>query len=319
MSRRRRRHSIDEARPQLPDRAVRGRGAVAAFAVAACGLALGGCRTQVWPGPMPAAVEPLPGGLETVAEGLDEVVVTRLSDPVRVRPAGTVGSVPLPYVDKRRRLRGGSTVHLAAGGRAEIAWPGEGLLIQLFDAGHLRVGVRERGEPAAILYRPTRAVAELPAGTRLRVQDAVDVVAPEAARVGPLRFERTLGGILRLFNNGATEVQLDFGDERVALGASQSIDLVEIDRTAADARAARRGLDQSLPLGDGTVLRWSGPLSFAARARSVWMAAGESPSVLDAGGSLWHLEPGSGVQFSADPSLPLLTEQNRAEREASQP
>lgn len=277
-----------------------------AAALALCTAALTSCRTQVWPGPMPPVVDPLPGGLETVEEGLDEVIVTRLSDPVRVRPAGSVGSIPLPYVDKRRRLRGGSTVHLAAGGRVEVAWPGEGLLVQLFDAGHLRVGVRERGEPAAILYRPTRAVAELPGGTRLRIEDACEIVAPDGGRVGPLRLERTLGGILRLFNNGATAAQLDFGDERLVLGPSQSIDLAEIDAIAGRARAARRTLASQLPLGDGTVLRWSGPVTFGARADSVWMAAGAEPASLDAGGSLWHLEPGSGVQFGTDPSLPLV-------------
>lgn len=274
-------------------------------AALALALALSACRTQIWPGPMPGTSDPLPPGLAGIGPGLDEVVVTRLSDPVAVRPAGTVGIVPLPYVAKRRRLLGGSSIHLSAGGRVEVAWPGEGLIVHLFDAGHLRVGVRERGEPALYLDRPTRATFELPGGTRVAIVDACEIVVPEGPPAGPLRLERGLNGTLRLFNNGAAPIELDMGDARLSLGASQSLDLVEIDPRAGRARRGRGILSQRLPLGDGTVLRWEGPLALSARAGSVWLGSGAGAVELDAAGSLWHLPAGGGVQLTTDPSFAL--------------
>lgn len=266
------------------------------------------CKHQVWPGPMEPAVTPLPPGIEAIRPGLDEVLVTRLADPVRYRPAGTVGSIPFTYVDKRRRLAAGSSIHVATGGRAEIGWPGETLIVQLFDSGHARVGVRERGEPAAILFRPTRARLDLPPGTRIRIEDVCDVTAPKGSRVGPLWLERTLAGPLRLFNNGATEALLDFGDTRVELGPSQSIDLVEIDRAAVGARQKRSELDRSLPLPDGDELRWRGPLELGLRGTGVLLSASGGSVDIDALGSLWHLETGSSVQVLDDPSEPFSSD-----------
>ncbi|QDU84914.1 hypothetical protein Pla163_20330 [Planctomycetes bacterium Pla163] len=281
---------------------------LAAPILAALALVCAGCKHQVWPGPMEPVVTPLPDGLESIRPGLDEVLVTRLADPVRYRPAGTVGSIPFTYVDKRRRLAAGSSIHVATGGRAEIAWPGETLIVQVFDSGHVRVGVRERGEPAAILFRPTRARLDLPPGTRIRIEDVCDLLAPEGLRVGPLLLERTLAGPLRLFNNGATEARLDFGDTRLELGPSQSIDLVEIDRVAVDARAAREGLDRSLPLPDGDELRWRGPLELGLRGSGVLLSASGGPIDVDALGSLWHLEAGSSVHVLDDPSEPFAND-----------
>jgi hypothetical protein len=252
---------------------------------------------------MPAALDPLPPGVEVVEPGLDEVFVTRLSDPVRVRPAGRVGAVPFAHGEKRRRVSSGSTVHAAAGGRVEVAWPGEGLLVQMFDGGSLRIGVRERGEPAGLVHRLEKLRLELPVGTRLRLVDHGDLVAREGA-CGPLWLERIGDDLVRLFNNGDTPLLVEVGSATVELRPSQSIDLPEVGDAVLDAHRERGELARAIVRPDGQALRWDGELAIAPESGGVALAGRAAPVRFAAFGSLWELEPGERVVLFDDPSAP---------------
>ncbi len=248
-----------------------------------------------------AAAEPLDAGVETVAAGLDEVLVTRLADPVRVRPAETLGAVPLSWTDKRRRMSSGSSVHVGAGGRVEVTWPGETLLAQVFDGGALRIGRRELGEPSFYLHRPVRARIALPPGSVVRLVDHADLVAAGEA-VGPLWIERTYDDVVRVFNNGDAALQLDVGGASVLLAPSQSVDLPEVGDAALDARRSRTSLPSAIVRPDGQALRWNGPLALAPEGTGVALSGGAEAVDFSAFGSLWHLEPGTRVLLFDDPS-----------------
>jgi len=271
--------------------------ALAALALAAVAAS---CTAQRWPAPM-ASAPTLGAGVETVAAGLDEVLVTRLADPVRVRPAQTLGAVALSWTDKRRRLSSGSSVHIGAGGRVEVTWPGETLLAQVFDGGSLRIGRRELGEPAFYLHRPVRARITLPPGTTVRLVDHADLSAAGDA-VGPLWIERTYDDVVRVFNNGSAPLLIDVGGALVALAPSQSVDLPEVGDAALEARLARTTLPSAIVRPDGQSLRWSGPLVLAPEGGGVALSGGASAVDFSAFGSLWHLAPGSRVLLYDDPS-----------------
>jgi hypothetical protein len=254
-----------------------------------------------------AAAEPLGAGVETVAAGLDEVLVTRLADPVRVRPAQTLGAVPLSSTDKRRRISSGSSVHVGAGGRVEVTWPGETLLAQVFDGGSLRIGRRELGEPAFYLHRPVRARIALPPGSVVRLVDHADLVAG-GEPVGPLWIERTYDDVVRVFNNGDVALELDVGGASLALAPSQSVDLPEVGDAALDARRSRTVLASEIVRPDGQALRWSGVLALAPEAGGVALDGGEQVVDFSAFGSLWRLSPGTRVLLFDDPSSVAGTE-----------
>ncbi len=269
----------------------------AALALAAIGTA---CTAQRWPAPM-AAAEPLDAGVEAVAAGLDEVLVTRLADPVRVRPAETLGAVPLSWTDKRRRVTSGSSVHVGAGGRVEVSWPGEALLAQVFDGGSLRIGRRELGEPAFYLHRLVRARITLPPSSVVRLVDHADLVAAGES-VGPLWIERTYDDVVRVFNYGSAALQLDVGGANMLLAPSQSIDLPEVGDAVLEARRTRAVLPAAIVRPDGQALRWNGPLALAPEGGGVALSGGADAVDFSAFGSLWHLEPGTRVLLFDDPS-----------------
>ena len=248
-----------------------------------------------------ATAPTLEAGVETVAAGLDEVLVTRLSDPVRVRPAQTLGALPLSWTDKRRRLSSGSSVHVGAGGRVEVSWPGESLLAQVFDGGSLRIGRRELGEPAFYLHRLVRARIALPPGASVRLVDHADLSAAGES-VGPLWIERTYDDVVRVFNNGSSVLQIDVGGARIALAPSQSVDLPEVGDAALQARSTRSALPSAIVRPDGQALRWSGPLVLAPEGGGVALSGGASAVDFSAFGSRWQLAPGSRVLLFDDPS-----------------
>ena len=85
-------------------------GLVASLALAALAPA---CfvNTQRLPSPMESTLEPLPPGtIDLYPEGPEEVLVLRLADPARVRPAGLPSSYPLRFYRKQVRLNAGSWV-----------------------------------------------------------------------------------------------------------------------------------------------------------------------------------------------------------------
>lgn len=271
-------------------------------AAASLALAAGAasCTAQRWPAPMTTA-ETFGAGVESVAAGLDEVLVTRLADPVRVRPAETQGAMALSWTDKRRRLPSGSSVHVGAGGRVEVSWSGETLLAQIFDGGSLRIGRRELGEPAFYLHRPVRARVTLSPGASVRLVDHADMSAA-GEPVGPVWIERTYDDLVRVFNNGNAALRLDVGGASFALAPSQSIDLPEVGDAALDARRARTALPSAIVRPDGQSLRWNGPLVLVPEASGVALSGGAHAVDFSAFGSLWHLEPGTRVLLFDDPS-----------------
>ncbi|MEZ5977127.1 MAG: hypothetical protein R3F34_02790 [Planctomycetota bacterium] len=274
----------------------------AAVALALVALA-GGCQTQQWVPPMTASVDPLPPGENAVARGLDEVLVVRHSDPVAVRDPGSVGQVPVTYREKRRRVAGGGAIHVGSSGRAEVRWPGEDTEILLVESCSLRVGVRERGEPIAVLRDPSRARIVLGGGSHLRLEGFCDVIAPEGIPSGPLRLERPRVDLLRFYNSGKRAVRLDVGGAPVVVGASQSIDLPQLgSRTIAD-QTERNELANVLPTPQGE-LRWEAPVVFAPVGGGVRFST-ESAARFAAVGSVWHLEPPYSVVIATDPSRPV--------------
>ena len=100
--------------------------------IALVALQSAGCyiRTQRFPEPMQATVDPLPPGTQDLyPEGPEEALVIRHADPVQIRPAGLSSSFPLPFYDKQARVNSGSWVFSGAGGRVEVLWPTSSSLV----------------------------------------------------------------------------------------------------------------------------------------------------------------------------------------------
>jgi len=177
--------------------------------------------TQQYPEPMPSAVQPLPPGAEEdYPPGPEEVVISRLADPVQLMPAGQHAAFPLRFFDKRRRANAGAWVFSAAGGRAEVLWP-NGSSAVLFDRCTAIVGSPSRGEPNLVLRAIDRVVLELSAGDQIELLGG----ALLAADSGPWVVFRKPFGILRVKNQSKRTGEVAFRDGVFEIGAGETIDL----------------------------------------------------------------------------------------------
>lgn len=177
--------------------------------------------TQQYPGPMEAAVDPLPPGTEkSWPPGPEEVVIHRLADPVQLRPAGEAAAFPLRFFDKRRRTNSGAWVFSAAGGRAQVLWP-SGSSAVLFDRCTAIVGSPSRGEPNLILREIERVVLNLTTGDQVELLGGAQL----AANSGPWLVERRLFEILRVKNQSKESGEVSYRDEVFTLSAGETLDL----------------------------------------------------------------------------------------------
>lgn len=170
---------------------------------------------------MEPAVDPLPPGAEQEwLPGPEEVVISRLADPVQLRPAGEAAAFPLRFFDKRRRSNAGAWVFSAAGGRAEILWP-SGASAILFDRCTAIVGSPSRGEPNLVLREIDRIVLNLATGDQVELLGGAQL----SANSGPWLVERRLFDILRVKNQSKEEGEISYRDEVFTLTAGETLDL----------------------------------------------------------------------------------------------
>ncbi len=177
--------------------------------------------TQQYPAPMEPSVDPLPQGTERLwLPGPEEVVISRLADPVQLRPAGEAAAFPLRFFDKRRRTNSGAWVFSAPGGRAEILWP-SGSSAVLFDRCTAIVGSPSRGEPNLVLREIERVVLNLTTGDQVELLGGAQL----AANSGPWLIERRLFEILRVKNQSKEPGEVAYRDEVFTLTAGETLDL----------------------------------------------------------------------------------------------
>ena len=185
------------------------------------GLALASCRSQILPGPMAAAVDPLPvGEAGLYLPGPEEVVVIRHADPVRVRPAGVSASYPLSFYSKTTRLNSGSGVFSSSGGRVEVIWPGAGSIV-LSGEGSGIVGSASRGEPTFIIRKVQRA------SLNLREGDHVELLGGSilTGSSGPFVLEHSAREILRVRNQSKESATIAFRADTISLDPGEVVDL----------------------------------------------------------------------------------------------
>ncbi|MDP6386158.1 MAG: hypothetical protein QGI93_08185 [Planctomycetota bacterium] len=185
---------------------------------------LSGCHvsTQRYPGPMVAAVDPLPPG--TTSEypaGPEEVLVVRIADPVHVRRPGQSANFPLYFYAKQARLNAGSWVFCGAGGRAEIILGG-GASVLLIGHGTGVIGSPSRDEPVFFFHEVETAVVHFPeAGQQVRLPGGAILDAEK----GPFVIEHESEDILRVRNRSKRMGRLAYLDEQFQLSPGDVIDL----------------------------------------------------------------------------------------------
>lgn len=185
---------------------------------------LSGCiwySGQTWPGPMELPSSELPPGdsLEH-PPGPEEVSVLRHSDPVRIRPAGSLTGYPLAFYRKRARLTAGGSLVVAPGGRAEILWP-SGTSVLLFGRAIAWIGSPSRGEPLVSFQELSSARLELMPGDRVELLGG-GVLAGDS---GPYMVDRQPGEVLRVRNQSDGIVSLAFRDGNFDLDPGQNLRL----------------------------------------------------------------------------------------------
>ncbi len=177
--------------------------------------------TQRHPEPMTDAVDPLPGGAQTLyPEGPEEVLVVRHADPVKVRPAGRTAGFPLTFHATTERVHAGSSISVAPGGRAEVLW-GDGTSILLSDRGFGLVGSPSRGEPLFTFLDVATAWIDL-AG-----EEQIDLVGGSrlSASSGPIVLERVRFDIVRVRNQSKSSARIAFREDVLELDPGQAVDL----------------------------------------------------------------------------------------------
>ncbi len=205
---------------------MRVRAALGALLAGAC---LAGCQGlrggQRAPAPMPLReADDLPPPDPAPGEG-PTTLVTRHADPVEVRRPGALDVFPLRFWDKTLPVAAGSEVHTRGGGRAELSWEGDATTVVLSDAGALRVGDPQEGEPLVRFLDVTHArmtltpedVIGLPGGAELRGDD--ETVA------GPFVLRRVSYELVRLTNQSRRNGLLRYRDVAVELGPGETVDL----------------------------------------------------------------------------------------------
>jgi hypothetical protein len=239
---------------------------------------------QRHPEPAVDAVDPLPPGAHLeFPEGPEEVLVVRLADPVRLRPAGRRNGFPLSFHDKTARARSGSSVTVAPGGRAEVLWP-SGTTLRLSGRGFALIGSPSRGESLMRILDVERAQitlkepeqVELPGGSRL------------FASSGPFSLERLRADLVRLRNQSKAAGQLAIRDELFHLDPGQSVDLPLLSAGGAPLEPlltretvqgpgfalAIRGAAEAQPAGDALRVRALGDHELRALGQSLRLDAG---------------------------------------------
>lgn len=177
--------------------------------------------TQQYPGPMTQEVVPLPpGAAESYPPGPEEVVVTRLADPVQLLPAGQSAAFPLRFFDKRRRANAGAWVFCAPGGKAEVLWP-DGTSLVMTDRCTGIIGSPSRGEPDFILRDIERVVFNLKTGDQVELLGG----ALLSAQSGPWVVDRRLFEILRVRNQSKVPGEVSYRDKVFLIEPGQTIDL----------------------------------------------------------------------------------------------
>lgn len=177
--------------------------------------------TQQYPGPMTQEVVPLPpGAVESYPPGPEEVIVTRLADPVQLLPAGQSAPFPLRFFDKRRRANAGAWVFSAPGGRAEVLWP-DGTSLVMTDLCTGIIGSPSRGEPDFIMRDLERVVFNLKTGDQVELLGG----ALLAAHSGPWVVDRRLFEILRVRNQSKEPGEVSYRDRVFLIEPGQTIDL----------------------------------------------------------------------------------------------
>ena len=177
--------------------------------------------TQRAPGPMESVAADLaPGSSGLLLPGPEEVLVVRHADPVQLRPAGELSAFPLRFYDKSRRVKAGSWIHSAPGGRAEIIWPAGDSLV-LFGRTTGIVGSPSRGEPLFLFLQVERADINLSREEQIELPGGALLVA----RSGPFVVERRRGDVLRVTNQSKESGELAFRDRVFGLDPGQGIDL----------------------------------------------------------------------------------------------
>jgi|GEM_PF-756217 len=183
-------------------------------------------RTQEWPEPMEATVDPLPPGVErNWPPGPEEVIVRRLADPVQLKPPGQHAAIQLRYFDKRRRVNSGAWVFCAPGGRAEVLWPTTGTTVVMYDDCTGIVGSPSRGEPTFLFREVDRAVLDLNEGDQIELLGGALLTASS----GPWLIDRQRFEILRVKNQTKVPGEVAYRNEVFLLGPGETVDLPLLD------------------------------------------------------------------------------------------
>jgi hypothetical protein len=261
-------------------------------------LLLGGCAgfsrwpwgtAQRWPGPMEPLSDPLPpGDAELYPEGPEEVLILRHADPVQVRPAGLSSSYPLTFYDKVQRVRSGSAVYSAPGGRAEVLWQ-DGSSIVIYGSGSGIVGSPSRGESSFILQQVERATIDLKKEGEIALLGGGRLTGHS----GPFVLDHSRADILRVKNQSKAAGRIAFRDVVFVLDPGQVIDLPLL---SAGGTPRESALGQAEIKGPGFLVRYWGEVEVEGdpsgiRARAV----GEHE--IEGLGVRVRLTPGEEVQF----------------------
>jgi len=170
---------------------------------------------------MAATEEPLPPGTTGLyPAGPEEVLVTRLADPVFLRRPGEASSYPLYHYRKQARVNAGSWIFCGAGGRVSVLYPDNTEVI-LSGLGSGVVGSESRGEPIFFLLQCDRASVTLQPGQQLRLLGG----AVLSADSGPIAIERLLDEVLRVSNRSLGAARIAYRDQVFLLDPSQMIHL----------------------------------------------------------------------------------------------
>lgn len=200
----------------------------------------GGCYidTQRHPGPMRAAVDPLPPGTtDLVPAGPEEVLVLRISDPVYVRRPGEAQSFPLYFYSKQARMNAGSWVFSGAGGRVEVLYS-DNTSITLYGLGSGIVGSPSRQEPVFDLQQVDRARIDLTTLQQVRLLGGAIL----ESSTGPFVVERAEEGILRIRNRSKGVGRIAYREDILVLDPGEVVDLPVLD-TGTGPVEARAGFE----------------------------------------------------------------------------
>ena len=188
---------------------------------------LTGCTisTQRHPGPMASAVPDLPPGTtDLYPAGPEEVIITRLADPVFVRRPGESSSFPLYYYRKQERMNAGSWVFAGAGGRVEVLYPG-GTSVTLIGRGAGIIGSESRGEPLFFLRQCDRAVLHLSDQEQVRLLGGAVLTGDS----GPIGLANLRGEILRVTNRSLATCWVAYREEVFQLDPAEVVELPLLD------------------------------------------------------------------------------------------